>query len=67
MISVQSKALKGHTETLKDTFTYALREDNGGNMYHKEDKNQLLILQERMGKIILKLATLKISVRLIIQ
>ena len=61
MISVQSKALKGNTEKLKKRFTYALKEANDGNMDHKEEKNQFLHLQERMGKIILKLAILKIS------
>ena len=62
MISVQSKALKVHAEKSKEKFTYALKEANDGNLDQKEEKNQLLDFQERMGKIILKLATLKISV-----
>ena len=53
MISVQSKALKGHAEKLKGKFTYALKEANNKNLYQKEGKNKLLNLQERMGKIIL--------------
>ena len=67
MISVQIKVLKEHASKLKEKFTYALKEANDGNMYQKEEKNQFLNLQERMDKIILKLATLKISVRLNIQ
>ena len=67
MISVQSKSLKGHAEKLKENFTYTLKEANDVNLYQKEEDNQLLNFQERMGKIILKLATLKISVRLNIQ
>ena len=67
IISVQSKALKGHAAKLKEKFTYALKEDNDGNLDQKEENNQLLNLQERMGKIILKLAILKISVRFNIQ
>ena len=46
MISIQIKALKGHAEKLKENFTYALKEDNDGNMDQKEEKNQLLNLQE---------------------
>ena len=61
MISIQSKALKCRAEKLRGNLTYALKEDNYGNLDQKEEKNQLLNLQERMGKIILKLATLKIS------
>ena len=67
MISVQSKALNGHAEKLKGVFTYALKEANDVNMDQKEEKNQFLNLQERMGQIILKLATLKISARLNVQ
>ena len=67
MISVQSKALKVHAEKLKVKFTYALKEANDGNLDQKEEKNQLLHLQKGMGEIILKLAILKILVRLNIQ
>ena len=67
MISVKSKAVKGHAAKLKEKFTYALKESNYGNMDHKEEKNQFINLQKRMGKIIIKLATLKISVCLNIQ
>ena len=67
MIYVQSKSLKGHAEKLKEYFTYELKEDNDGNLDQKEEKNQLLNFQERMSKIILKLATLKISTRLNMQ
>ena len=44
MISFQSKVLKYHAEKLKEKFTYALKEDNYGNLDHKEDKNQFLNL-----------------------
>ena len=63
MISVQSKALKGRTAKLKEDFTYSLKEANYGNVYQKEEENQLLNFQELMGRIILKPSTLKISVR----
>ena len=39
MISVQSKALKGHAENLKEKFTYALKEANDGDLDQKEEKN----------------------------
>ena len=67
MISVQSKVLKGHAANLKEIFTYAPKEANNLNLDNKEEKNQLINFQERMGKIILKLAILKISIRLNIQ
>ena len=67
MISVQSKALKGNAEKLKEKLTYALKEANDGNLDQKEEKKQFLNLQERMGNIFLKIVTLKISVRLNIQ
>ena len=67
MISVQIKSLKGHAEKLKEYFTYELKEANDGNLDQKEEKNQLLNFQERMSKIILKLATLKISAHFNIQ
>ena len=53
--------MKGHTAKLKENFTYALKEANGEKLYQKEEKDHVLNFQERMGKIILKLATLKIS------
>ena len=40
MISVQSKALKGHAENLKEMFTYSLKEANDGNLDQKDEKNQ---------------------------
>ena len=61
MISFQIRAWKGVAAKLKGNFTYLLKEANDGNLDHKEEKNQLLNFQERMGKIILKLAILKIS------
>ena len=39
IISVQSKALKGYEAKLKERFTYALKESNGGNLDQKEEKN----------------------------
>ena len=45
MISIQIRALKGHTERLKDNFTYSLKEANDKNMEQKEENNQLLNLQ----------------------
>ena len=67
MISIKSKALKGHAEKMKVKFTYEMKESHDGNLDQKEKKNQMRNLQERMGKIILKIATLNISVRLNIQ
>ena len=67
MISVQSKALKRHAEKLKENFTYVLKEANDGYKNQKEEQNQFLYLQEQMGKIFLKLATLNISASLNIQ
>ena len=67
MIFVQSKSLKGHAKKLKGNFTYAMKEANDENMDQEEEKNQFLNLQERMDKIFLKLATLKISFHLNIQ
>ena len=66
-ISVQRKALKGYAEKLKNVFTYALKETNDWNLDHKKEKDQLFNLQEQMGRIILMIATLKISVHLNIQ
>ena len=52
---------------MKEKFNYVLEEDNYLHLDQREEKNQFLILQERMVKITLKLATLKISVHLNIQ
>ena len=57
----QSKTLKVHAEKLKEDLTYALKEANGEKIYQKEEKYQVLELQEYMGKIIFKLVTLKSS------
>ena len=67
IISFQREALKVHVEKLKEKFTYALKEANDVDLNQKEEKNQFLNFQEQMGKIILKIATLKISVRSNIQ
>ena len=67
MISVQSKALKVHAEKSKEKFTYELKEANDGNLDQKEEKNKFINLKGKMGKIILKIATLKISACLNIQ
>ena len=64
MIFVQSKSLKGYAKKLKGKFTYAMKEANDENMDQEEEKNQFLNLQERIDKIFLKLATLKISFHL---
>ena len=40
-------------------FNYAHKEANDAKLAHKEDKYQVLVFQERMGKTILKQATLK--------
>ena len=61
IISFQNKALKCHAEKLKENFNYALKEANYSKLSQKEEKYQVLGLQECMDKTILKLATLKIS------
>ena len=43
---------------------YALKEANDTKLYQKKEKERVLYLQEKMGKTILKLATLKNSARL---
>ena len=53
--------MKGHAEKLKKELSYAVNEANDEKLDQKEEKVQILNLQERMDKIILKLATLKIS------
>ena len=50
IISVQRKALKGHSSILKHKLIYALKGPNDENMSKKEDKYQVLDLQERMDK-----------------
>ena len=42
---------------------YSLKEANDEKLYQKEERDQVLDMQELMGKQILKLATLKISSR----
>ena len=64
IISVQIKALKVHAEHFKEKFNYTLKESNGEKLAHREEKNQVLGLQECTNKTILKLATLKSSTRL---
>ena len=59
--------MKGYSEKIKEKFTYVLKEDNDRNLDQNEEKNQFLNLQERIGKIILKLETLNSSSRLNIQ
>ena len=41
--------MKGYVENLKEILTYELKEANDGNLDQKEEKNQLLNLQERIG------------------
>ena len=53
IISVQSKALKGHAENLKERFNYALKEATYAKLTHKDERYQVLDLLERMGKTIL--------------
>ena len=45
MIYVKSKAQKGHASKFNETFNYAMKEDNDGNMDHRKEKNQLLNFQ----------------------
>ena len=40
IISVQSKALKGHTEKLKYKLNYSLKEANDAKISQKEEKDQ---------------------------
>ena len=61
MIYVQIKALKGHAEKLKEKLNYALKEDNDTKLSQKEERGQVLDLQEHTETIILELATLKRS------
>ena len=59
--------MKGHAEKLEEKFTYVLKEANDVNQNQKEENNQLINLKQQMGKIILRLATLKISAHFNIQ
>ena len=63
IISVQSKSVKGHAEKLKINLNYALKEANDTILYQKEEKYQVIYLQE-LTKNNPKLATLKRSTRL---
>ena len=49
-ISVHSKALKGHLEKLKEILNYALKEAHDAKLAQKEEKHQVLDLQERNHK-----------------
>ena len=64
MISIQIKEFKGHVAKLKEKLTCALKEANDGYLDQKEEKKQVINLQEQIGKIFLKLAILNISDRL---
>ena len=66
MISVQSKSLKGYIEKLKETFNYALRENNYSNWIRNRIRTKCLICKNAWKKI-LRLATLKSSARLNLQ
>ena len=46
MIYFQIKSLKGHTEKLKENLNYAPKEANDANLAQKEEKYQVLYLQE---------------------
>ena len=50
MISVESKALKGHADKLKEKFTYALKEANYAKLAQNEERDQVLYFQKRMEK-----------------
>ena len=47
IIYVQSKALKVYTENLKENLNYAPKEANYAKLAQKDDKDQVLDLQER--------------------
>ena len=67
MISFQNKVLKGHAEKLKEKLNYALKEANDEKLAHKENRYQLIYLQEHTDKPILKPSTLERYTRLIMQ
>ena len=50
IISVQSKALKGHGENVKENLNYALKEANDVKLAQKYEKYQVLNFQGRMDK-----------------
>ena len=50
IIYVQSKILKVHAEKLKETFHYALMESIDTKLYQKEEKYEMIDLQERIDK-----------------
>ena len=64
IISIQSKALKGHAEKLKEKLNYALKEANDAKLAQKEEKEQMINFKERMDKPPLKLSTPRRSNRL---
>ena len=64
IISVKSKALKGHAEKLSENFNYALKQANDVKLAHKQQRDQVIYFQERMDKTILKLSTLNSFARL---
>ena len=66
-ISVQIKSLTSHAEKYKEKLNYVLREANDAKLAHKEEKYQVLDVQEHMDKKILKLSTLKSFAHLNIQ
>ena len=45
VIYVQSKALKGHAEKLKEKLNYSLKEANDEKNDHKEEREQVIDLQ----------------------
>ena len=59
IISVKSKALKGHAEKLNKNLNYALKEANDAKLAQKEERDQVLDLQQRITKTILKQSTMK--------
>ena len=64
MISVQSKALKGHAAKSTKKLNYVLKEANDEKLDKKEEEDQMINPQKQKGKTILKPATLKSSSRL---
>ena len=50
IIYVQSKALKGHTEKLKEKLNNFFNEANDANLNQNQDKDQFLDQHERMDK-----------------
>ena len=50
IIYVQSKVVKGHAAKLKEKLNYALKEANDAKLDQKEERDQLLALQENTEK-----------------